>query len=73
MAAARPTIRGSDHVTPVSPASPTLANAIRNVACGPPIRKSASSASPAPAPTAVPLTAAITGFGSVASRSAIGL
>jgi hypothetical protein len=57
----------------VSPASPTLAKAIRNAVFGPPIRKSASSASEAPAPAAVPRTAATTGLGRPARRAAIGL
>ena len=66
-------MRGSDQEMPVSPARPTFANAIRNVVFGPPIRKSASSASEAPAPAAMPRTAATTGLGRLASRWAIGL
>ncbi len=58
---------------PLSPARPTFANAIRNDVFGPPIRKSASSARDAPAPAAIPRTAATTGFGMLASRWAIGL
>ena len=58
---------------PLSPASPTLAKAIRNRLPGPPMRKSASSANDAPAPAAMPRTAATTGLGMLASRCAIGL
>ena len=73
MARAPPTRRGSVHETPLSSVSPTFAKAIRNPALVDASRRSQAKARPAPAPAAIPLTAAITGLGIVASASTIGL
>ena len=73
VARACPISRGSVQEAPLSRASPTLAKASRNFALSAAIRKSATKASDAPAPAAIPFTAAMTGLGMVASASTIGL
>jgi hypothetical protein len=73
VALACPTSRGSVQDAAVSAARPTLAKAIRKAVFGPPTRKSARNARPAPAPAAMPRTAAITGLGIPAIRTAIRL
>ena len=73
VARACPISRGSVQDAPVSSASPTLANASRNFALSAAIRKSQAKLSDAPAPAAMPLTAAITGLGIVARARQIGL
>ena len=50
-----------------------MAKAMRKTRPMAAMRKSQANASPAPAPAAIPLTAAITGFGIVASVVTIGL
>jgi hypothetical protein len=56
----------------VSAESPTPAKASRNFADSAAMRRSHEKASEAPAPAAVPFTAAITGFGSVVSARTSG-
>ena len=73
LAFASPTSRGSVHDDPESAESPTAEKAIVNLAESAATRKSHAKAKAAPAPAAVPLTAATTGFGIVASRVAIGV
>ena len=73
VARAAPIRRGRVQDTPLSRVSPTLANAIRNPALVDASRKSQANASPAPAPAAMPFTAAITGLGIVARVVTIGL
>ena len=58
-----PINRGRVHDAPESADSATLAKAIRNLALSEAIRRSQANARDAPAPAAVPLTAAITGLG----------
>ena len=63
MARPRPTIRGSRWMAPMSdPARPTLTNRKASLARSDRMRKSLARARAAPAPAAIPFTAAIMGF-----------
>ena len=57
-----PTIRGSSHVTPYSPASPRRAKAVVNRAFSAANRTSQASASTSPMPAQAPFTAAMIGL-----------
>jgi hypothetical protein len=65
VARADPIRRGSVQDTPLSSVRPTLAKASRNPALCDASRKSQANVSPAPAPAAIPFTAAMTGLGIV--------
>ncbi len=68
-----PMSRCNVHEEPLSGPSPTRANAIRKPAPSAAIRKSQAKARAAPAPAAIPFTAAMTGIGSDVRAVTIGL
>jgi len=72
-ARAAPASRWSVQEAPESAPRPTLAKAMSRLARRAATRKSQASASDAPAPAALPLTAAITGLGMVATAVMIGV
>ena len=65
--------RASVAESPESPVSPIPLKAVPNLAACAAIRMSHASAKPSPAPTHVPLMAAMTGLGIVAREVTIGL
>ena len=72
-ARAGPTRRGSAQVPPASGTRPILAKACRKLALRAANTRSQASATLAPAPAAMPLTAQITGFSSVVMSRTSGL
>ena len=68
-----PASRGRVHDAPESAARPTRAKAIRKLARRAAIRRSQAKASEAPAPAAMPFTAAMTGLGMLVIVVTIGL
>ena len=73
LALAAPTARTRVADRPESQVSPIAVNAVANLAPAEAIRRSQASAMPRPAPTQVPLIAAITGLSMVAMLDTIGL